>query len=203
MLSPGLDDLIIDNLGDLDSAARRVDVLERAIFAKLDDTVEEWAAANGWLSKCDYYEDGIQVWPAEWVDSDAEPYASLELSLDAGDTGEGGEGEDWYNLTRLLNAGAGVFGFRIKQTALKGGVWKREYRSAMSRQEAVALPRDSDGHFFFPLKMEKARVAQSIRDEALDEAFEPVKAELDKLKEFKKALDVILKPARTAALEGA
>jgi hypothetical protein len=163
MASPELDKLIVEHLGDIDAAVKRLDALEKEIFGEIDAAAASWAEKKGWVGKFDYIADELWLAPPEWrtlgEEDDEDFQARFQMELGTGDTAEGRPEEDYFYITRLCRLGSGEIGFRFKQKIITKGQWRKRFKDLTRLAEKTAFVVDTEPSFFLPVRLEGTKLA--------------------------------------------
>jgi len=114
MADADLDKLMINYLGDLDAAVRRLELtLQPDIMKAIEEVSDAFRKDSRWDGKCDWYDDDFWLAPNDWLTTGGVDHKCwFELGAGAGDTMDGKGGEDAFWLTRLLGICDGRLGFR-------------------------------------------------------------------------------------------
>lgn len=190
-----LDVLIIRSLSELNDAATRLDGLDDEICREIDAEIQLWIERNGWKGAANQFGDddeGTWLAPEDWIvpnETEDDAYLYFSLYYTAADP------EDKSKLASFTGVGRSQWGFwldsdRIKPQALKK-LWKAQLKSASG------LPLlGSD--FFFPINLDQETLATAVSNGSIAEAFDPLRASLDRLPELASRLGS-LKQAIVAA----
>lgn len=114
-----LDALIVRNLDDLDAIGQRIEHIEAALWAALGELVKDWAKGSGW--RADAEDDDVWLAPPGWQQRGRDEF--FVLGWGPGDTGEGGLGEPWFDLTRLTGAGRGRLCLWLRWNEFNDPAW--------------------------------------------------------------------------------
>ena len=195
MSSTELDALIIENLVDLDRAAKRINNIECRLYASLTKLVEDWSRRHGWQGRFEYPEgedwEYLDIWlaPAEWYTSssgaDATPDCEFALDVGPGDSEQGEPGEAWHYLTRLCGLEGGQVGFRLNKPATlknKTKQWKALVDQFRDQISAAGFIVDSKPSFFLSFCIDPAALVAAVRADDLDPALAPVSVALEALR---------------------
>jgi hypothetical protein len=207
MAFPELDKLIVEHLADLDASAKRLHQLEKEVFGAIATSAEDWAKKEGWVGGYDYLEGVFWVAPPEWRTPDTEEskdifQAWFQMGVGADDTENLKPEEDYFNLTRLCRVGSGEIGFRFKQDLITRAKWKMRFRDLTDLVERTAFVADLEPSFFLPFQLEGSKLAETLREEAVEDSLAPFEKALAQIAEARSAFDIIIatiKPAEGGA----
>jgi hypothetical protein len=213
MSSPELDALIIEHLADLDRAAKRISLIEHALFSAMNARAEGWAKRKGWTGKFKIPENGgwddWDIWlaPTEWGNAADESDADFDFcfapEVGAGDTEGGKAGEAWNYVTRLCGLEGGQIGFRfVKPSAIGKRKWQGivdQYRGPISSTRFIL---DSEPSFFLGFRIDPAALAAALRDDDPNAALGPFEAALDALFEARPVFDRLVEQLRAEKSRG-
>jgi hypothetical protein len=187
---------------DLEGAARQLLIIQKRVFAELDNTARDWAKVQepSWDGKFDSWGASLTLSPMEWRSpQEKDSFETwFEFGLGAGDTDDWAENEDFFYLTRLCQVGRGKYGFWFKQSVLGTGRWKKFAKDNESLVRKTAFSIDS-GSFFMPVKLDLRSLAEAVFTGAIDEAMGPFSEALDRLKDARPFFDALVQKAKNLA----
>ncbi|MCX5580792.1 hypothetical protein [Kaistia terrae] len=171
-----LDKLIVENLLDLDQAAKRVDALGDQIWKQIYETFENWAMGRGWRGSSD--EDDPWVAPKNWV-ADKEREAWFYPDNGPDDTGEGVGQEPYHALSRYVGVAGGqlCLWFGQKTGARK---WKPLAREHAQIMVTHGFHLSDAGNFYTVCSLDARTVAAALADQQLETAMAPIEAALQR-----------------------
>ena len=210
MADADLDVLLINNLADLDAAARRIRfALEPTIHKAMDEAIKEFREEVGWDGDEENNWDKYECWlaPTDWrkpADGSGDSHkCQFELDYGLGDDGPGEEGADAFVLTRLLGIADGRLGFRWSRNDVKKRAWRRlvgEQSSEVGALRAKGFEyEEGEGSFYLPVQVLQAELAEAVQDETPRNALGPLREKLRALIEAKPEFDALLRA--TASIE--
>lgn len=184
MSTAELDATVIEHIEDIDTANRRIEKIEEALFAGLNSTAAAWAAEFGWRGKFSMEKDELWVAPSEWgADGDQHPYFKLWFGPDEERAGT----HSWLGLFCGLDDGSAVWRF---EPAVKAAVRKRLFADfGPSVRETSQFNFDADSRFYVPIVLGRAELASAVRDGNLGSALGPFRQSLGRLAAAKSAFD--------------
>ncbi|WP_128292290.1 hypothetical protein [Afifella aestuarii] len=201
MEQASLDRMIVESLGDVDAAAKRLQEIEKRVSDAIEDVCAQWADHNNWLYKNNWLEnDDCFVMPKDWRTESTEWPAWFELWYGAGDNGDQGGAHDFFWLTRFCREGSGQIGFRFQQDVLGKTPWKKLVRENARCVEHTSFIVDDEPSFFLPFRIDKTELAKAIedgREEAFSEALRPMTEALDHIKASVDVFDTLLNEMRS------
>lgn len=167
MDSVELDRLIIENLADLDAAAKRIEEIGSRIEAHLTEHVGQCAVARGWQHG---NEDGL-LWiaPPLWAhEGSADTFFSFGWGPN--DTGEGSGHEAYFDLSRYCGAAGAQFCLWF-ESGMKLRAWKLLVPKI---EEVPGFLLSDDPYYYTPCTLDPKLVALGLEDDDLTTAFGPV-----------------------------
>ncbi|MDP3488739.1 MAG: hypothetical protein Q8R71_01255 [Phenylobacterium sp.] len=200
-LAPELDGLLLDNLGDLEAAFKRLRHVERAVFAEVDATVEAWMRAQKsapWEGDTAYFDNELTFYPKSWLHTGDKAQtcdAWFELEFGAGDNGDDLL-DDALSLTRLCRLGDGQLVFGLTQQILKVPAWKKHLKAHADALHPFGFRLDDVGHLCIDVQLDNATLAQGARDGDYGEAMGPLRAVLDQIAAAEPQLSRMINAAR-------
>lgn len=191
-----LDQLVVENLANMDDAAKRVVALGDRLWKRLGETAVEWAEQNNW--KHAVTEEEIEIAPPHWVprEEEEEWSAYFFVGFRAGDTEEGVGDEDYFCLTRYCGVGRGGTGFRFKQRYVKAAAWKQTLRASGSQLQGVGFQLDDDLTPYIPFRVEPRLLVQDLIGDEISESLRGFKDALEILKREHGKIDKLISKAR-------
>lgn len=211
MSTEKLDALIIRNLSDLDTAAKRLyDDIQIRIAKAIDDIVESWTKKCSWVTTSTFHKDEIiYIAPPEWKSPDPQDadnwLAWFAFEPGSGDNIGGDDATSYFDtfwLTRLCGVGHGMLCFRWHYGAEALGVtkpkWKKFVQVHIQRivEKTGFTYEDSTGCFFNPLRVDSEKLAVAIEEDAAEDALQPIRDALDQLLAATPEFDALLKDAK-------
>jgi len=190
---PELDKLIIQNLEDLDATAKRIDALTEEIRREVFDLLQSWAKDRDWLVSED--PDDPWVAPHDWYQDD-DYFAWFQVDWGPGDTGQGMEGEAYFDLSRLAGVGGAKLCVWLWFEGVKAPVWKSIFRQATDQAKAGGFSYDDKDGFYIDCTPSPASLAAAVADDDFAAAFEPLTRALDAAHAAWPIFDQLLKKAR-------
>lgn len=207
MSTDDLDALIVQNLRDLDAAAKRLWFDVQPHIAKTINTIaSNWAKKNKWIGAYDWWEEEhgegeLWVAPPQWKLKDDK----LAFYLDCGPDDEYGDSEnpseDFFWLTRLCNAGTGLVCIRwysFQGLNAKKPDWKKFVKSYIAKIKNVGFSYEDKTALFSsaPIIISSDQLAKAIVDDTLEQALGPLRTALDNLIRAEPVFDDMIREAR-------
>jgi len=195
MLSNELDRMLIEHLGDLDDGASRMERLQEEIAKAIDDLIEEWATAKGWVTGEETWTHDLEAAVAlpHWFTDEKKWLAWFELGFAAGDDGEWGHEKDYFWLTRLCQEGRGQIGFRFFLDEFGWAKWKKFLVANAHRLSDTRFILDDEPSLFLPVKVDKSLLAKGADAEEFSEALEPITEALNYIYEISERFEELRK----------
>jgi hypothetical protein len=170
MAQPELDRLIINNLADLDAAAKYVIYeLGAVVEASLGTLLEEFIREAEWTGKAD----SKYIWlaPREWRKQGDHVGSDFECRYLYAVRSKSTANYDFFQLTSLLGIGFANLGLRWARNDVKN---KKQWKNAVGQQqdiiaELLALGfeyEQADATFFLPVCIEQKALAQAVYEES-------------------------------------
>lgn len=172
-----LDQLIVEHLSDLDSAASQVHRIERRVWTAMARLVEAKASSLGWAGEFDI--DGhLWLCPPVWmVEGDAVGY----FELDFGPSGQAGnEGEPHFDLSRLCGVGGGSMAFCFRHDGGKRA-WKPVAKEGAASVAGLGFALDDHANFHVACTPAQAEMARALADDDFEQALQPLSNAMDRL----------------------
>lgn len=166
-----LDRLLIDNLKDLDDAAKRIEALGNRLWREICSACEEWIGAHGW--KGEFGSDEPWFAPTEWFDKD-EPEGWFYLDFGPDDAGDGTGSTPYFWLSRYLGSGGGQLCLWLGQEALGARKWKPLAREFAHLLSPFGFHLSDSGNFYANCTLDSDRVAAALADNQLEQAMIPI-----------------------------
>jgi hypothetical protein len=190
-----LDQLLIDNLSDLDTAAKRIEDIGNEVFRQLRQENDEWSTGQGWRGVST--DTSLLTGPLDW-EAEGEKEAWFYLSGGPGDP-ETGEG-DWpyFWLTRYLGVGNGQLCLWLNQKVTGHRKWKPLARSSAEALASSGFHLSDAGNFYLPCSLDPAAIGSALGEGDLSDAMAPFRAALDRAAEAKPHFDALFDKARNA-----
>jgi hypothetical protein len=179
MAQPELDRLIINNLADLDAAAKHVnDELQPSVSAALDQILEtfinqvEWAGAADWSKKLDWLAHNDWRKMGDQIGNDFKcRFVLVEQTAKTA-------GYDHFWLTMLLGIGCQCAGLRWTRNDVMN---LKDWKLALGQQQAAIANlrargfeyEQAKGSFFLPVRIDQSTLAQAVADESPGLALTP------------------------------
>lgn len=185
-----LDRVILDNLHDLDDAAKRIEELGDSVWSEICESVEGWASENAW--KGDYDVDDPWLTPADWC-RDEEPDAYFYV--DKGPKGTAAPPTYW--LSHCIGVGQGQLCLWFEQKVTGVKQWKALARSNASRLAEKGFSLSDNGNFYTPCSLNAKDVAAALEGQRLETAMTPIEEALDRAASAAVLFNQILAEART------
>jgi hypothetical protein len=198
MAQPELDRLIINNLADLDAAAKHVqNELEPAIDAALDSVLEPLIRKAGWAGAADRNK---KTWLVhdDWRKQGDHVGSDFECQFDYAERSKSEAEYDFFWLTKLLGIGFQNVGLRWKRNDVKN---KKQWKSAVGQQPAIIAQlrargfeyEQAEASFFLPVRIDQRELAQAVADESPGLALTPFNDALKTCVDAKPHFDALLK----------
>ena len=193
--------LILENLAMFNEAAMLYeDVIEREIFEKLDNVIQNWAQENGWenktISDADF---NFEAWvaPPKWNasgDNKEEPskanFSLWYLEEDATNS---------FFVADLCGVGQTEMGFWFEISyptfggRTKWNAFAKTIPTDMTKKIAEFGFRDQGRcAYFLPIKLDHEKMARAWDNEDYTECFEPIVSALKTLKDSQSVFDELL-----------
>lgn len=189
-----LDRLLVDNLKDLDDAAKRIDALGDRLWQQVCDACEEWIRAHGWRDVSN--SDEPRIAPVEWFNEDeAEGWFYFDFGPD--DTGNGTGSSPYFWLSRYVGAGGGQLCLWLGQEALGARKWKPIAREFAHLLSPFGFHLSDSGNFYANCTLSPDRVAAALADNQLELAMEPIEQVLKRAADAVPVFSRLLTKART------
>lgn len=207
-----LDALIVRNLDDLTDAIRRLEGIQQEAGKTIDEIVCDWCKAHKWhlVNEALESDAGLELSANTWEqenreDENSQVLASVWVCIENEDI-------DWYDhrwLSNLCNvsqsAPLNLFWMpKFRIIIPGGGIKKSRWRDFVTRgadqwitplRELGFSYSDQEGGFFLPFIIDKEKLAEAIKQNAIEDAFDPLHDALKKLEDAKPFFDQILKAA--------
>lgn len=190
---PELDKLIIENIADLDAAAKRADVLVAEIWMEVIERLQSWATDQGWWASQDPADPSVA--PPDWVDGD-QFFAWFNVDWGPRDTGVGEEGQAYFDLSRFAGVGEGKLCLWLNFDEVKRSAWKPLFRDAAGKAEVGSFSFDSTDGFYIDCTPPAGALSMAVAEEDFVAAFEPLTRALDAAHEHWRFFDSLLRKAR-------
>lgn len=193
-----LDVLLVENLADLDAAARYLENdLQPRIGAALDDICKTFMSQNNWVGMSDWDEDETWLASPGWRMVDESDGNEFRCKVWLEDVASRDGVEDRFWLTYLLSAGVQSLGLRWRRTDVRS---KRAWRKALATQvELISSLRvrgfeyeEAEGTFLLPVRIDFAQLSEALRDENPEKGLEGLNQALQKLINAKPEFDALL-----------
>lgn len=199
--------LIIENISAIQEAHLLLTgELSEQVFRVVDETIESWAKKNDWRGTFSFLDDddGTFFYPSEWqviADEADGVVASFALaSLNADD-----DREEW--LTRLLGAGEErvCFWFSVEYGDLrfKKKQWKTFAGEQNEQRPEIANAgfqfNATEGTWSLPWKIDAKALADGWGNDTMEDAMEPLRVALERIKSVSSSFDEVVKAAREQA----
>lgn len=172
-----LDRAIVENLLDLDDAAKRIEALGSRIWTQLCDTAEAWSSDNGWTGAFD--PEDLWVSPAVWCPAgEAEAWFYPDKGPD--DTGQGVGQEPYFWLSRYVGVGGGELCLWFGQKATGARKWKPLANEYAQRMSELGFRLSDSGNLYTVCTLDAKAVAAALADQQLEAAMLPIEQALDR-----------------------
>jgi hypothetical protein len=193
-LDPSLSKLILENLDDLDAAAQQIYPIERRIYEEISERLEAWAASLGWAGNFDP-ENTLRVFRPEWLEGEM-PWATLDIGWGPGDAGNQGEGEPYFDLSRLAGANGGRLCLWLVFSGIRRSVWEKVFKAAAEQADTGGFLLDDRDGFYLDCTPPTGSMADAFDRNDFTRAFGPLDAALQRAATNWQKLDELLRAAR-------
>lgn len=187
-----LDRLLIENLKDLDEAAKRVRQIESLVWRRIEDAFRNWAPA-GW--KADVEKDYPWAAANHWCRDDVWE-GSFYLDYGPEDTGQGAGEETLFDLSRYVGINGGQLCLWFEQDVAGARKWKTLANDHVDGLSRAGFSLSDGGSFYTNCTLEGAAVAEAIESNDWDGAMKPIVAALDRARVAVASFDALLDQAR-------
>jgi hypothetical protein len=197
MAQPELDRLIINNLADLDAAAKYVeDKLVPSVDSALGKLLEVFIREAKWAGEPNNVKSTWMA-PEDWrkrvdhVGNDFECHFVIDLRSKTGAE------YDRFWLTQLLGIGFQNLGLRWKRNDVMN---KKRWKIAVGQQQDIIARlqarrfeyEQADASFFLPVRVDQGALAQAVADESPELALAPYNDALQTCVDAKPDFDALL-----------
>lgn len=200
-LAPELDGLLLENLGDIEAAYKRLQFVERAVFDQMGTAVEAWLPTPEWQGHFDYLGEGLWVAPRHWsaaADHGEASDAWWAFGYGAGE-GRAGPADDALFLTRICRVGQGSMGFALNQEVSGARAWKALLRENAAKLTLEGFRLDDVGVAWLDVQLDHSMLARGARESDFEEAMSPLISALEQIKSAEPLLTELLNIAREKA----
>ncbi|HEV7293129.1 MAG TPA: hypothetical protein VGN79_12490 [Devosia sp.] len=191
-----LDQLIIGNLLDLDTASKRIEELTNEVWQQMCHASGQWAKDQGWGGEFDPDGD-FSVLPPSWQ-VEGEKEAWFYLGVGPGDPEEGTGHWPYFWLTRYLGLGSGQLCLWLDQKVTGVKKWKAAAKTHAEEIAGGGFHLDDSSNFYLPCSLDAGTVATALADGDLPAATAPIREALDQAAKAKHLFDALLEQARQA-----
>ncbi|MER8784360.1 hypothetical protein [Mesorhizobium sp. M0244] len=190
-----LDGLIVENLLDLDAAAKRIEVIGENIWESIIEHLDDWAKKQGW--KGAFERDNPWTAPQEWF-LEGQPEAWFYPDKGPDDTGEGIGQEPYFWLSRYLGVAGGQLCLWFGQDSTGTRKWKPLAKDHARVLAETDFHLSDSGNFYTVCNLDSKAVAAAIADGRLEEAMTPLLEALERADKAKTLFSTLLAKARKA-----
>jgi len=192
--------LIIENISLFDHAYRLFEEVQKEIFFKIDEIIEEWAKEAGWISECDFFGQKDNTWlsSVEWKTKESDDfYAKFYLTVkDNNDEIE----SQW--LTDLCGESATQLGLRfivnhqIFMGKAKWNIFCKSLPNATENLKNMNFCYEGKGEWIIILRISSKDLASAYENEDYFEIKPNVFEVLNNIKKAKPIFDQLLEEGK-------